>query len=299
MGGTTTEIGIMNLAGTIIDQTTLATQTHTHLIDSIATTTKNLLENNNLDFKKIYGIGVGVPGITDFHKGIVIDAPSLGWRNKPIKEELEQLLPCPVYLDNDVNVAALGEQWKGTGKTKQNFVMITLGTGIGCGLIINGNLYRGFAYAAGEIGYMITNMDTAKKNYTQAFHGYGFLDSHVGGPSISSRMADINPNEEPLSAKEIFQLANKGNPNAKHVVNETISHLSFALINLISILNPAHIVLGGGISKSMHPYLPSITTTIQKHLPIQTTISITNVEHVSLLGAAYLVLREHKSVLIV
>ncbi len=303
IGGTSIEIAVMNLFGTIIDKTDLDTQKHIdhNIVTVIAATVNELLEKIDIDSSKIYGIGVGVPGITDVENGIVVDAPSLRWKNKPLKMELESLLPCPVYIDNDVNVAALGEQWKGTGELNRNFLMITLGTGIGCGLIINGELYRGSSYAAGEIGYMITDKETAEKSYDQTFTGYGFLDSHVGGPSITKRMlnhlGESNNNTTDFSAKRIFQMANEGDEDALEIINESLSHLAFALINVISIINPGLIVLGGGISKSMNAYLSKLTTIIEKHLPIQTEVVITNVEDVSLLGAGYLLLKEHESIL--
>ncbi|WP_194842149.1 ROK family transcriptional regulator [Gracilibacillus salitolerans] len=303
IGGTSIEIAVMNLIGFITDKTSFDTQRYVehNLVNKIATTVTELLEKNRIDVEKVYGVGVGVPGITDVEKGIVIDAPSIGWKNTPLKEQLESLLPYPVYIDNDVNVAALGEQWKGTGNTNKNFLMITLGTGIGCGLIINGELYRGSSYAAGEIGYMITDKVAAEEKYDYAFHGYGFLDSHVGGPSITRRMLrhlqENNRDKKDLSAKKIFLMASEGDEAAIKIVNESVSHLAYALVNVISIVNPGLIILGGGISKSMNSYLTSLETTIEKHLPVKTDIVITNVEDVSLIGAGYLLLREHESIL--
>src|SRR5699024_7270913 len=158
-----------------------------------------------------------------------------------LQEEIKKLLPLPIYIDNDVNVAALGEQWKGAGKNKNNILQITLGTGVGCGIIINGQLYRGSSYAAGEIGYMVTDKNVAENSYDSIFKGYGFLDSHVGGPSITNRMLKkLNKDEKNAndwSAKKIFKLADEGNQLAQEVIQDALSHLSYGLINVITIVN--------------------------------------------------------------
>nr|WP_269635281.1 ROK family protein [Oceanobacillus manasiensis] len=302
MGGTSVEIAIMNLDGVIENKMSIETQRHvgSQLIPLIADTIKSMIKDSQLTYDQIFGVGVGVPGITDVDNGVVIDAPSVGWENVPLRNRLEELLPFPVYLDNDVNIAALGELWKGVGETNSNFLMITLGTGVGCGIIINSQLYRGSSYAAGEIGYMVTDKKTAEKNYEHTFTGYGFLDNHVGGPSITRRMKNYSSeagNSETWSAKKVFQSAKSGDEIALEALNEPLSHLSFALINAISLLNPERIVLGGRISKSMDQFLPSISATIDKHIPIQTEIETTSVTDVSLLGAGYLLLMEHESIL--
>ncbi|MFK4996904.1 ROK family protein [Bacillus sp. N9] len=133
-----------------------------------------LIINSGLEVEQIFGVGVGVPGITSVDDGIVFDAPSLGWKQYPLKQKLEKKLPFPVYIDNDVNVAVLGEKWKGAAKTKENMLLITLGTGVGCGMIINGRLYRGSTFAAGEIGYLVTDKNAAEGEYESIFSGYGF-----------------------------------------------------------------------------------------------------------------------------
>ncbi|WP_087974195.1 ROK family transcriptional regulator [Oceanobacillus rekensis] len=303
IGGTSVEIAVLNLTGKMIRKIAFDTQKHIgkDFIHTIADHVNHLLRESGFEIAQILGVGVGVPGITDVANGIVIDAPSLNWKHTPLKSQLENLLHCPVYIDNDVNVAVLGEWWKGAGETNNNMLMITLGTGIGCGLIINGDLYRGASYAAGEIGYMVTDKDAAHKEYDQTFAGYGFLDSHVGGPSITKRMlhylGESDKASENWSAQKIFQLAIDGDEMALKVIHDFLSHLSYALINVISIINPQQVVLGGGISKSMGSFLPYLSATMNKHLPLQTEVSITTVEDVSLIGAGYLLLKEHDSIL--
>ena len=303
IGGTSVEIAVMNLNGDIKEKVVFSTQEHLskNFVQFIADKITLLIQENDLDTSQIIGTGIGVPGITDVEKGVVFDAPSLGWKQFNLLDKIDKLLPFPVYIDNDVNVAALGEQWKGAGKDKDSILQITLGTGIGCGMIINGQLYRGSSFAAGEIGYMVTDKHAAEEAYDSIFSGYGFLDSHVGGPSITKRMLKhLGRSDEESAdwpAKRIFELAIAGDKNALMIVEDALSHLAFALVNVISIVNPECVIIGGGISRSLHHFLPEIILTIDKHLPIETVVSISKLENVSTLGAAYLVLKEHDSIL--
>ena len=304
IGGTTVELAVFNLVGEIKSKKSFDTQKSIldgNFIQVISKYIEELITKSGLQEENILGVGIGVPGMTDVDRGVVLDAPSLGWKDFPLKQKLETFLSFPVYIDNDVNFSVLGEQWKGAGKNKDNILKITLGTGIGCGMIINGQLYRGSSFAAGEIGYMITEKSAAQKHYASIFSGYGFLDNHVGGPSITNRMLKHLRQDAEVkgewSAKRIMTLAKNGDDVALEIVRDAFSHLTFALINVIAIVNPECIVLGGGLSKSMDFLLPEIVRDIEKHLPVKTEISITKLENISLLGAAFLLLKEHESIL--
>lgn len=296
IGGTSTDVGIMNLEGELVSLKQLSTQEYVQddFTSAISSEVSRLIQKCGLSHKHIMAVGVGVPGITDVRNGAVFDAPSLGWKNYPLRDRLSERLALPVYVDNDVNVAVLGEQWKGAAKSKQNVILITLGTGVGCGIILNGRLYRGSSFAAGEIGYMITDKKRAEA-YDPVFSGYGFLESHVGGPSIVKKMADTQPERRQWTAKDTFQAAMQGDELALNAVDEAVSHIAVALVNVIALFNPECVVLGGGISKSGAWFLPKIRGFIEKHLPFVTDVYVTHLEHVSLIGAAALCLREHDS----
>ncbi|WP_096190391.1 ROK family transcriptional regulator [Evansella halocellulosilytica] len=306
IGGTTVEIGIVNINGDVLATDSFETQAalKDSLVRTICTVFKKLMKRLHIDEKKFLAIGVGAPGMTDADNGIVIDAPSLSWINFPLKQKLEDALNIPVYVDNDVNVGVLGEQWKGKAKNSKHVILITLGTGVGCGIIMNGMLYRGSAFAAGEIGYMVTDKERAKEDYDDIYLGYGFLDSHVGGPAIAKRMkkklTDIQHHSlknSVFTAKQVFEYAKANDPAAIEVIQEALEHLAFALLNVICIFNPQYVILAGGISKSGHWFLPKIQEILANHLPVQTEIFITETEHVTIIGAAALCLREHESIL--
>lgn len=304
IGGTSTDIAVMNIAGDILAIKQLSTQTYLksdvtqYLTDEI----HMLLQNPGVEVDQVMAVGVGVPGITDVKRGIVFEAPSLGWKDYALRDLLSEKLSLPVYVDNDVNIAVLGEQWKGVAKDKKNVILITLGTGVGCGIILNGQLYRGSSYAAGEIGYMVTDKNRAEQSFEPTISGYGFLESHVGGPAIVQSFKAQLPEHSPLiqndwTAKQVFRAAREGNPLALNVVDEAISHVAYALVNVISLFNPECVVLGGGISNSGRWFLPKIRQVIERQLPHQTEVLITELEHVALIGAASLCLREHESLL--
>lgn len=311
IGGTLVELAIMDLEGEFIVHSSIDTQKFLNqgLIKIISNQIQEMIIKADIDPEKIMAIGVGAPGITNVIDGVVIEAPSLGWNHYPLKDELEKFLDYPIYIENDVNVAVLGEQWKGVATGKDNVILMTLGTGVGCGMIVNGQLYHGSNYAAGEVGYMITDKQTAKQEYDSAFAGYGFLDSHVGGPSIVLRMMKqlkvpskterYEIKDKAWTAEKIFELAMSGEPVALSIVNEVIEHIGFAIINVMCIFNPQCVVLGGGISKSGNWFLPKVKELIEKHLPeqSQSEIYITQLPQVSLLGTASLCLRNHESLL--
>lgn len=302
IGGTNVELAIVNLYGKVLDKKTFLTQKYVanHLIEKLIDSINQLINKQNLTEKQILGVGIGVPGITDFKKGVILDAPTLGWKNYPLKQVLSERIPFPIYIDNDVNVSVLGERWRGAAKNKRNILKVMLGTGVGCGMILNGELYRGASYAAGEIGYMVTDKTTLEKGYTSVFEGYGFLDNHVGGSAIAKQMTKESGTntiqKKPMTAFQVFNLASKKNAQAEKVVEEMIQHVSIAIMNVIAMVNPECIVIGGGVSKSLRPYLPKIKAMIREYLPIECEILFSQHEDVSVIGAANLLLVEHDSI---
>ncbi|WP_284522304.1 ROK family protein [Cytobacillus pseudoceanisediminis] len=136
-------------------------------------------------------MGAGVPGITQTSSGVVLEAPSLNWIRYPFLAEANKYFSFPVHVDNDVNVGALGEQWLGNAKNKQNVLFMAVGTGVGSGIIINNQLYRGYTNAAGEMGYMVTDKTDMKKDFKPIFHRYGYLESVAGGKSIGKKLTEV------------------------------------------------------------------------------------------------------------
>jgi glucokinase len=175
---------VANLAGEILSETSLLHSTRgVESYDFLVSVIEELLRVAAATGKKIRGIGVGVPGITYYEKGVVQWAPTLEWRNFPLKESLHERFGLPVVLDNDVNIAALGEMWFGAGQKCNNLVLVMVGNGIGAGVIIDGGVYRGSHLTAGEIGFLLPD----RSHLGAPRSGYGALESLASGASIAGR----------------------------------------------------------------------------------------------------------------
>lgn len=295
IGGTSTEIAIMDLDGACILHRKIDTQDglKKDFIRLLVNEVNSMLEARGISHARVLAMAIGAPGITDSDQGIVMEAPSLGWLDYPLKSEMAEYFPFPIYIENDVNMAVLGECWKGAAKDKSHVVLMTIGTGVGCGIVINGELFRGGKFAAGEIGYMITNKDQASQGFESVFEGYGFLENQVGGPSIVKQY-QRGTQVKKYSAEKIFEKAIEGEALASEIINEALDHLAVSLINVAALLNPECIVLGGGISKSGYWFLPKLQERMEYYLPVQsrTEVMLTNLPQASLLGATVLCMKK-------
>jgi len=225
--------------------------------------------------QRIRGIGVGAPGVTLYEEGIVTWAPSLGWRDLPLKQILSQRFDVPVFVENDVNLAALGEWGFGAGQGAKNLVAIAVGTGIGAGIILGGALYRGHNQAAGEVGYLLPGVEFLGRRYDE----FGALESLASGTGIAARARALlerqgDPAPSELSAEDVFVAAREGQAWAVQVVEETVDYLSLAIASISALIDPEVVVLGGGVARSpdlliepirhrldgVVPYVPRIVT---------------------------------------
>jgi glucokinase len=218
---------------------------------------------------RVRGIAVGAPGITDAQQGVVEWAPSLNWRQFPLKQRLQQQFDVPIVVDNDVNLAVLGEHWFGAGQESSNLVLIAVGTGVGAGIMLDGALYRGHTGASGEIGYLIPSRKLLGKRYER----FGALESIVSGTGIAERARQKltegpAPEEFPeISSQQVFEAARQGEAWAQEIVNETVDYLSIAIASVSTLLDPDLIVLGGGVAKSADLLIDPIVERITGAIP--------------------------------
>ncbi|MBI4758101.1 MAG: ROK family transcriptional regulator [Chloroflexi bacterium] len=232
-------------------------------------------ETNGDGPRTIRGIGIGVPGVVR-RDGTVVWAPALGWRDLPLKQIVKERFGIPTFVENDTNLAALGELWFGAGKGLRNLISISVGTGIGAGLIVDGRLYRGRTDSAGEIGYVVTD----RTQLGRTFDGFGPLETLASGPAITERaralLADGRPSRmhdlvggdlSSLTAKEVCQAAREGDPTAQQIVSDTASTLAIALSNAISLFDPDVVILNGGVFRSADLFLDPIRQRLQGTVP--------------------------------
>ena len=219
--------------------------------------------------RKIRGIGVGAPGVTLHEAGIVSWAYVLQWEQFPLKERLSARYDLPITVENDVNLAALGEHWFGAGQNIRNMVLLAIGTGIGAGIIIDGNLYRGAHEASGEIGNMIPGREFLGKD----FHQFGALEQVASQTGMTIRAREIlagtlrEEELEALTVDGIFDAARRNEPWAWLVMNEMVDYVSIAIANLVSAFDPELVVLGGRISPYADVLLPPVTARLKQAIP--------------------------------
>jgi glucokinase len=221
----------------------------------IAKEIRNLLSKQKQAENQLLGVVVGVPAIVDVNRGIVLSLSILkGWTNVSFASMLERELDCKVTVENDTNLAAQGESYRGAAQGEQNFVFITIGQGVGAGIFLDGKIYRGAQWSAGEIGYL--RVPSISRDHP-TIHGYGRLEKVLGAPGIlRSWRASRKRSRAHLpvkSAAEVFDLAAAGNSQAKKILTQRATILSDIVLDLALILNPSLILLGGEVGS--HPRL--------------------------------------------
>lgn len=260
---------ITDLAGNIILRSTY-TLTVSDMQKSLSELTSLIEEmlHTSTGLPPVEVIVIGAPSIVNVESGIIEWAPSLGWHDLPIKRVLEDAFSIPVYVENDVNLAMVGEYWKGAGKlNKHNLVFVSIGTGIGAGIILNGELYRGSTHAAGEVAYFITDVNVLRNNAGQM----GKLEYRVGSDGIvnmahlvalrspSSPLAELLRKKSfEVKPQDILDLALRGDPGARVIYDELVDALTIVIGNIAVVLDPEIIILGSPGSLDSSTLIPAI-----------------------------------------
>lgn len=247
------------------------------------------------------GVGIGVPSIVQFPKGVVVLSPMLEWRNLPLRQQLEARLNLPVIVQNEINLLTLGESWRGAGRNIRNVVCISLGAGIGAGLVIDGQVYSGHHFAAGEIGYAVPGERFLGRKYET----YGCLEGVAGSHGIvrraAARLAEGEVSELKVRASSdggltvdaVFDAARNGDALAGSVVAETVDYWSIALANLACIVDPARIIISGELAVHGDVFLDRILDHLRGLVPAMPDIVISDLGiDAAVLGAVALVMRE-------
>ena len=260
VGGTTVKMGLFDKEGNVLEKWELKTRTENggeNILPDIAKSIQEKLAQKKIDKEEVTGVGLGAPGAIDA-EGVVHGAVNLGWGTFSIPDTLSGLLGLPVKAGNDANVAALGEMWKGGGQGCKNLVAVTLGTGVGGGIIVNGAMLTGAIGAGGEIGHI-----HVEDNEEEACgcKNLGCLEQYASATGVvrlakralkTSNQASTLRNipMEKLSAKAVFDAVKAGDALAVQVAEQFGEYLGKALGVIAGIVNPEIIVIGGGVSKA-------------------------------------------------
>jgi len=274
LGGTTVKIAYFDENGTMLDKWEIPTVTANsgaQILPDIAASIKSYLEKNSIDPTSILGLGIGVPGPVN-SKGVVNKCINLGWGVFNIAETLSGLTGFPVKAGNDANVAALGEYWKGGGAGCDNMVFVTLGTGVGGGIVIGGQLLHGTHGSGAEIGHMVLN----SKETVQCNCGkYGCVEQYCSATGIArlakNHLAATDTDSslrglETVTAKDIFDAGKAGDAAALEILAQYYDYMGQFLGSLCSAVDPEVVVLGGGVSKAGQVLIDGVEPYFHKYV---------------------------------
>ncbi|EES73179.1 MULTISPECIES: ROK family glucokinase [Paenibacillus] len=259
LGGTAVKVGICNEEGQLLhtyEGPTEVDKGADTVVANIEKYVRRVVEESPFAWEQVAGVGAGVAGFTNVREGIIILAPNVGLKDFPIRAILEERLGKPIKIDNDANVAALGEAWGGAGKGIDNCVCYTLGTGVGGGIIINGKIYQGFSGMAGELGHMsvVPDLEAIGCGCGQM----GCLETVSSATGIIRMAKDAVArgdrtslaHVENIMAKDVFDAAKAGDEAAIRIVNRAAFYLGKSMAAVAVVLNPELFIIGGGVSKA-------------------------------------------------
>ena len=280
MGGSNIYGAISDLGGNIVDETNLDRHgaSGEECYSLLTTLIDTLLSSPGMKGRRARGIGVGAPGITLHREGVVKWANALNWKDFPLKARLAERYSLPITVDNDVNLAALGELWFGAGQNSQNMILVFIGAGIGAGIIVDGALYRGSSEASGEIGHMIPGREFLGKSYQD----FGALESVASGTGMVERArVDLRSNPgsidlDHLLAEDVFEAARQGQKWAWTIVDDAIDYLAIAIANLSVSYDPELIVLGGWVTRFADMLVDPILRRIKGTIPTLPKLMVSN-----------------------
>ena len=278
LGGTTIKFAILTENGEIQQKWSIRTNTldeGSHIVPDIIESINHHLDLYKMNKDQFIGIGMGTPGTIDRDKGTVVGAYNLNWKTtQNVKEAIEEGTGMKFALDNDANVAGLGERWKGAGNEGDDVAFITLGTGVGGGIIANGKLIHGLVGAGGEVGHMVVQPD----GYLCTCGNRGCLEQYASATGVvhiaqdkaeeyegNSRLKAMLGNGNEITSKIVFDLAKENDYLANKVVDEVCHYLGLACANLSNVLNPEFVVIGGGVSAAGDFLLKRVKANFEKY----------------------------------
>lgn len=263
LGGTAVKAGLVDREGRILAQSSIDTKVgrdYRLIIEDMEKQIEELLQDYGAGVEDMESIGIGAPGLMNYNSGEVIYCTNLFWNNVPLGAELKKHFNKPVHLENDATVAGLAESLFGSTKDVPNSVFLTIGTGIGGGIIINNRIYSGSHFAGSEIGHMIVGENFYNCNcgnngcletFASATAMIKYATHRLEKDRVKSSILDKAEGRlENINAKIIFEAAREGDPLGNETVDRMIKYLSIGIINIYNILDPDIIAIGGGVSKA-------------------------------------------------
>jgi glucokinase-like ROK family protein len=285
LGATSLDLVLADFNGDIFERDSLPIEVREGAVALLTIVHRIALEklhDHDIPPERVIAFGIGVPGPVDFHHGMLIAPPIMpGWDGYPIRDFFRETFPnAVVIVDNDVNVMALGELTAGAGKNQDNFLFVKVGTGIGCGIVCRGEIYRGVNGCAGDIGHICAD----KAGPVCHCGNIGCLEAIAAGPPMAARATTaaregrspilskyLTLNGNKLTSIEVGRAAAEGDAVANEIVRESGHYIGEVLAGLVNFFNPSLILIGGGVSNIGHLFLSSIRSGVyQRSLPLST-----------------------------
>ena len=274
LGGTNIVVGLVPMeGGDVLGLRVMPTDSHRgakfvvdRIVNMVEQCVAEVLHEQGGTRENIAGVGIGSPGPLDRKAGMVINTPNLGWRNFPLRDLISNAVNLPSTLDNDANCATYGEWWLGAGRDVDTLVGLTLGTGIGGGIVLSGEVYHGASDVAGEIGHM--TIDSTGRRCKCG--NYGCLEAYASGPAIALRAVEgieagvdtmlvdmVNGRLDEITAATVYEGVVAGDEYATEVMKDTAKFLGTGIASIINVLNPEMVVIAGGVTRAgEHLFVP-------------------------------------------
>jgi glucokinase len=257
LGGTNLRVAGVSAGGEVVAlhrEQTVARQGPGPVIERIVAAIGRVSDGITAAGGSIRGVVLGAPGIISSREGTVVASPNLpGWRDVPLRDLVASATGLPVLLENDANAAAYGEYWRGAGRGCDSMVLLTLGTGVGGGLVLHGELWRGADGMAGEIGHVTVEPNGRTCRCGNA----GCLETYASATAVVENYRELSAIEEGVSAEEVGRRALEGDANARQSYREAGRSLGIAFAGLVNLLNPEQIVIGGGVLPAWDLFMPT------------------------------------------
>jgi len=309
LGTLNTIAAVVDLEGKIVERVehpTNGEKNRDDVIERVKAAIHEVISASNLNLQKIAGIGLAVPGLVDSKKGMILFIPNFGWKDTPLREILEEEFHTPIFIDNNANAMALSEAQFGIGRGVKNFICVNIGIGIGSGVIINREIYRGETECTGEIGHTTVDYNGPKCSCGNN----GCLEVMAAGPAIARRAVKairegrktvitelVEDNLNQITAAVVARAANQGDRLAREIMEKTGEYLGTGIANIINLFNPQMVIIGGGVAQAGNLIFDPLKRIMKKRafsVPAK-VVKITTPSlgrDCTVIGAASLVLKE-------
>jgi len=271
LGGTNTRTALVGRDGDVLDkqsEETRAAEGHEKVIAKLIRNIERQRANAGRHGREVSAVGVGAPGVIHEQTGVVVKSPNFpDWNNLPLKKTLEGSLNLPVFIENDANAAALGEQWRGAAKDIRSMIFLTLGTGVGGGIVLDGKIWHGADGMAGEVGHMTI----VPHGRTCGCGNTGCLEMYASSRGIVMTFREIAVDQrlgtdgrQDISSAQVYQAAREGDTKARRAMQEMGRSLGIGIANLINIFNPEMVVIGGRVKEAWDLFIDATREEIRK-----------------------------------